>query len=286
MEQGTIEGYYRGTIYRYPCSLPGLRKAACARSTWFCSPGAVGGPIQLRTWATFLVARGAIRPTTGPETNASRGTCDHVLPRSPSRGPAMAAASMESCRFVARRSPGGRFSRRRPRRRPTIARLGAFRPRTSPRRRALRGAGHFTNGRSARPDGHLASSAGGPSFTNERRLAAFVRRSAAYDERPARRAINKQSYTIGTKPAPEHAPTRRRRAAPPRADPPKRSAPSGVFKPRLSRILKAGRSWVRCPEPASRERASSEAATAVRAVDCALLAPLHRRAPARRNATP
>ena len=109
MEQGTIEGYYRGTIYRYPCSLPGLRKAACARSTWFCSPGAVGGPIQLRTWATFLVARGAIRPTTGPETNASRGTCDHVLPRSPSRGPAMAAASMESCRFVARRSPGGHF---------------------------------------------------------------------------------------------------------------------------------------------------------------------------------
>ena len=107
-------------------------------------------------------------------------------------------------------------SRPRPRRRPTIARLGAFRPRTSPRRRALRGAGHFTNGRSARPDGHLASSAGGPSFTNERRLAAFVRRSAAYDERPARRATNKQSYTIGTKPAPEHAPTRdatpRRRA--------------------------------------------------------------------------
>ena len=108
-------------------------------------------------------------------------------------------------------------SRRRPRRRPTIARLGAFRPRTSPRRRALRGAGHFTNGRSARPDGHLASSAGGPSFTNERRLAAFVRRSAAYDERPARRATNKQSYTIGTKPAPEHA--RRADAAPRRRAP-------------------------------------------------------------------
>ena len=238
MEQGTIEGYYRGTIYRYPCSLPGLRKAACARSTWFCSPGAVGGPIQLRTWATFLVARGAIRPTTGPETNASRGTCDHVLPRSPSRGPAMAAASMESCRFVARRSPGGRFSRRRPRRRPTIARLGAFRPRTSPRRRALRGAGHFTNGRSARPDGHLASSAGGPSFTNERELAAFVRCSAACDERPGPdgvRLIN--NLTLGTKPAPEHAPTRdaaprRRRAAACR--PTKRSAPSGIFGPRLS----------------------------------------------------
>ena len=110
-----------------------------------------------------------------------------------------------------------RSSRRRPRRRPTIARLGAFRPRTSPRRRALRGAGHFTNGRSARPDGHLASSAGGPSFTNERRLAAFVRRSAAYDERPARRATNKQSYTIGTKPAPEHA--RRADAAPRRRAP-------------------------------------------------------------------
>ena len=31
----------------------------------------------------FLAARRAIRTTTGPETNASRGTCDHVLPRSP-----------------------------------------------------------------------------------------------------------------------------------------------------------------------------------------------------------
>ena len=93
----------------------------------------------------------------------------------------------------------------------------AFRPRTSPRRRALRDAGRFTNGMSARPDWHLASSAGGPSFTNERRLAAFVRRSAAYDERPARRAINKQSHTIGTKPAPEHA--RRADAAPSRRAP-------------------------------------------------------------------
>ena len=64
---------------------------------------------RLRAGLAFTVARGAIRATTGPETNASRGTCDHVLPRSPSRGPAMAAASMESCRFVARRSPGGRF---------------------------------------------------------------------------------------------------------------------------------------------------------------------------------
>ena len=40
---------------------------------------------------------------------------------------------------------------------------------------------------------------------------------------------------------------------------------------------------MRCPEPASRERASSEAATAARAVDCALLAPRRRRAPARRD---
>ena len=41
---------------------------------------------------------------------------------------------------------------------------------------------------------------------------------------------------------------------------------------------------MRCPEPASRERASSEAATAARAVDCALLAPRRRRASARRDA--
>ena len=107
----------------------------------------------------------------------------------------------------------------------------AFRPRTSPRRRALRGAGHFTNGMSARPDGHLASSAGGPSFTNERILAAFVRRSAAYDEWPARRAINKQSYTIGTKPAPEHA--RRADAAP------RRRAPTYETKRTVVRYLRA-----------------------------------------------
>ena len=40
---------------------------------------------------------------------------------------------------------------------------------------------------------------------------------------------------------------------------------------------------MRCPEPNSRERASSEAATAAPAVDCALLAPRRRRAPARRD---
>ena len=114
---------------------------------------------------------------------------------------------------------------------PADDRAAAFRPRTSPRRRALRSAGHFTNGRSARPDGHLAASAGGPSFTNERRLAAFFRRAAAYDERPARRATNKQSYTIGTKPAPEHAPTRdaapRRRAPTPRNEARRRPVLSG-----------------------------------------------------------
>ena len=100
---------------------------------------------------------------------------------------------------------------------PADDRAAAFRPRTSPRRRALRGAGHFTNGRSARPDGHLASSAGGPSFTNERRLAAFARRSAAYDERPGPRGVRLiNNLTLGTKPAPEHAPTLRRADAAPR----------------------------------------------------------------------
>ena len=77
------------------------------------------------------------------------------------------------------------------------------------------------------------------------------------------RALTNFTLTLGTKPAPEHAPTRRRRAEPPRADL-RNEAHRPVSSGRVSRSLKAGRSWVRHPEPASRERASSEAVTAAR----------------------